>query len=108
MSDKLIHAVIQLGSQQFLVKVGDRIVAQKIEAQPSDSVKAEHVLMITDGETTTFGTPSLDSVTVDLQVDKQFKDDKIRVAKFRAKSRYRRVQGHRQQLTQLVVTAINQ
>lgn len=107
MSDKIIHAVIKLGSKQYLVKAGDKIVAEKISGNAGDTFKIAEVLLITDGENTEIGAPFVEKASVELKLESQAKAEKIRVAKFRAKSRYRKVTGHRQQITNLLVTAIN-
>lgn len=107
MADKNIHAVIQLGSKQYLVKVGDEIVAEKTTVPEDKILKVSTVLLTHDGEKTQIGTPFLDQITVDLAYEGDKKAEKIRIAKFKAKSRYRRVTGHRQQQSHFIVKAIN-
>ena len=106
MADKNIYVVIQLGAKQFLVKEGDKIVAEKIEIKEGDSLNVKEVLLSYDGVNTKIGDPYLAGATVELVSLGVEKGEKIRVAKFKAKSRYRRVTGHRQLESHFTVKAI--
>ena len=107
MADKIIHAVIQLGAKQFLVKEGDKVVAEKILVPEGRTLKVSEVLLTHDGTDTQIGTPFLDKAKVELSYEGDKKGLKIRVAKFKAKSRYRRVKGHRQQESHFTVKSIS-
>ena len=107
MEDKNIYAVIELGEKQFLVKQGDKITAEKITTKVGETLKVSEVLLVHDGKKTQIGQPYLKDITVDLVLDSVGRGEKIRVAKFKAKSRYRKVLGHRQTESYLTVKAIN-
>jgi large subunit ribosomal protein L21 len=107
MANKITYAVILLGAKQYLVKVGDKVVAEKIDIKEGETLKVKEVLLGYDGEKTLIGAPYLDKVTVDLLMEGDKKGEKIRVAKFKAKSRYRKVTGHRQTESHFIVKAIN-
>jgi large subunit ribosomal protein L21 len=107
MEDKNIYAVIELGGKQFLVKQGDKITAEKIETKVGESLKVTEVLLTHDGKETKIGQPYVEKASVELVLDSTGRGEKIRVAKFKAKSRYRKVLGHRQSESYLTVKAIN-
>jgi len=107
MANKTLYAVIQMGSKQFLVKEGDKIIAEKVELEEGKTLNVKEVLLTHDGDKTVVGEPFVEKVSVDLVLDSQEKGEKIRVAKFRAKSRSRKVQGHRQNESHFTVKAIN-
>ena len=65
------------------------------------------VLLYVDDQQKLIGTPLVKDAQVTLKVIKNLRGEKIRVATYRAKSRYRRVKGHRQELTQLEVIKIS-
>jgi large subunit ribosomal protein L21 len=104
MKDKT--AVIALGGKQHLVAVGDKIVVNRLQAEAGKDLDAE-VLLVSEGEKTSVGTPNVAGASVSLKVASHDKAKKIVVAHFRAKSRYRRKQGHRQPQTTVEVVAIN-
>ena len=99
-------AVIELSGKQYLVHEGDKIVVDHIEGEAGGVIKADQVLLIKQGDETLIGQPILEGASVELRYENDFKGEKIRTAKFKAKSRYRRVTGSRQLLSNLVVTAI--
>lgn len=107
MADKIIHAVIQLGAKQFLVKEGDKIVAEKTIVPEGGILNVSDVLLTHDGDSTQIGTPFIDKAKVVLAYEGDKRGLKIRVAKFKAKSRYRRIQGHRQTESHFIVKSIN-
>jgi large subunit ribosomal protein L21 len=107
MEDKNIYAVIELGGKQFLVKQGDKITAEKIETKVGEALKVTEVLLTYDGKKTQIGQPYVEKASVELVLDSVGRGEKIRVAKFKAKSRYRKVLGHRQSESYLTVKAIN-
>lgn len=107
MADKITYAVIQLGAKQYLVKEGDKVVAEKIDIKEGETLKVKEVLLGYDGEKTRIGEPFLEKATVELVYDGNKRGEKIRIAKFKAKSRYRKVMGHRQTESHFTVKAIN-
>jgi len=107
MTDKQLHAVVQIGSKQYLVKEGDNIKTEKLELKEGEILTVKDVLLTHDGEKTQVGSPFVDGASVELTFNGTSKGVKIRVAKFKAKSRYRRVMGHRQLESNLTVKAIN-
>ena len=103
------YAIIQLVGKQFKVSVGDEITTDKIEIEPENSMTVSDVLFIGDDEkvdSLKIGTPTVAKASVTLKAVDQHRGKKIRVLKYKSKSRYRKVQGHKQHLTTLEVTGI--
>ncbi|MFH1547357.1 MAG: 50S ribosomal protein L21 [bacterium] len=98
-------AVIQLGGSQHIVKIGDSIQVNRLEGKAGDTVKIEEVLLYNDGDNVLIGDPFVPYV-VELKIDKNIKDKKIDIIKYKAKSRYRKKIGHRQLITLLTVKKI--
>ena len=100
------YAVIATGGKQYRVAEGDVIAIDKVKAEPGADYKFESVLLTVDGDAVNVGTPYLEKASVSANVLEQFQGDKIRVAKFKAKARYRKVQGFRAQLTKVKIGKI--
>lgn len=100
-------AVIKTGGKQYKVKEGDILSIEKISGKEGDKVELE-VLMIADDDAkeVSIGRPVLDAKKVAAKIEKQFKDKKITVIKYKAKVRYRRKKGHRQNLTKVKIEKI--
>ncbi|MBI1872244.1 50S ribosomal protein L21, partial [Candidatus Collierbacteria bacterium] len=59
-------AVIQLGAKQYLVKVGDKIEAEKVSAKEGENLVIKEVLLVTVGDETTVGSPYVEKASVEL------------------------------------------
>lgn len=100
------YAVIKIGGKQYRVSEGDELLVDKIEVGEGKIINFDEVLLLVDGEKVKIGDPRVRGAKVKAKILAQLKGEKIRVAKFRAKSRYRRVKGHRQLLTKIQIKKI--
>ena len=101
------YAVIQTGGKQYQVKSGDVIDVEKLEAQVGARVELADVRFISEESGVSVGTPTVDGAMVTAEVEDQFRGPKIIVFKYKAKTRYRRKNGHRQDYTDLRITEIS-
>ncbi len=92
-------AVIRTAGKQFLVKEGDTVDIT------GDGKVVETLLLSQDGKLA-IGTPLVEKASVKTEVVKTGLGTKIRVAKFKAKARYRRVIGFRPKVTTLKVVSL--
>ncbi len=100
-------AVILTGGKQYIAKVGDTLVVDKLGASEKNKVEFDKVLLYVDeANEMHIGKPYLSSAKVMGEVVKQDKGEKVRVARFKAKSRYRKVRGFRPELTAVKITSI--
>lgn len=100
------YAVIQIAGKQYRVQEGQELTVNRLEAEEGKEMKISDVLLAVDGDALKLGAPLVEKANVTLKVKAHTQADKIRVAKYKAKSRYRRVLGHRQQETVLEVVSI--
>ncbi len=100
-------AVIKTGGKQYLVKEGDTIRVEKLDAKEGDTLNLD-VLLLTDedGKNAKVGTPTVKGASVAAKVGATAKADKVMVVKFHAKTRYKRRNGHRQPFTELKIERI--
>lgn len=101
------YAVILLQGKQFRVEEGQDLTVDHMPQEESAKVTASDVLMYVNEGKIEIGTPTLSNVSVKMTVTKHEKADKIRVATYKAKSRQRKVHGHRQAETVLHIDAIS-
>ncbi len=102
------YVVIETGGKQYKVTEGSVIEVERLDDAEGEKVALDKVLLFVDGDTIKVGTPYLEGVSVEGKLVKNLKGDKIRVAKFRAKSKYRKVIGHRQMLSQVQIEHIKE
>ena len=89
------YAIIKSGGKQYKVSAGDTLTVDKIDLDGKKNISFEEVLLFVNDGKVTIGKPSIKDAVVTAALVDQVKGDKIRVAKFKAKSRYRKVMGFR-------------
>ena len=100
------YAIVETGGKQYRVKVGDRIRVERIHAEAGSDIALDRVLLLGGAGTTTVGMPIVDGASVAAHVEEHPRGEKLYVFKYKAKKRYRRKIGHRQELTELTITGI--
>ena len=100
-----MYAIVKTGGKQYKVAEGDHVKVEKIEGEAGNSVSLSPILVV-DGASVTSDTDALAKVTVSGEIVEQTKGPKIRIHKFKNKTRYHKRQGHRQKLTVVKITGI--
>ena len=102
-----MKAVVKIGSSQYLVQKGQEIEVDRLAVSPQGELKIPDVLLVYDQDKTHVGQPFVAGSVVNALISAHTKGDKIRVGKFKAKSRYRKVRGFRASLTKLTITDVS-
>ena len=96
------YAIIKLQGHQYQVSESDEILVDKMPKG-----KELEVLLFVDGEKIKVGKPILKDVSVKIKVVNEEKGDKIKVFKYKSKSRYRKKKGFRAQYTRILIEKIS-
>ena len=100
-----MNAIIETGGKQYRIKEKDVLMVEKLEAEEGTVITFDKVLAILkDGDIQTGS--SLENAKVTAKVLTHGKGKKIMVFKYKAKSNYRRRQGHRQPFTRIMIDSI--
>jgi len=100
-------AVIKTGGKQYLVKEGDEIIIDHLSSKKEETVDLPALAVIDlERENIDIGTPLLEKKIKAKVIEDVLKGDKIRVVRFKAKVRYRRVKGFRPTLTKIKIQKI--
>ncbi|MCY3819949.1 MAG: 50S ribosomal protein L21 [Gammaproteobacteria bacterium] len=102
-----MFAVFESGGKQHRVSEGDVVRLERVSGEPGQSVEFDRVLMVSEGDDVTVGTPYVEGGKVTAEVVDQGRADKVRVIKFKRRKNYLRRAGHRQQYTEVRITGIN-
>lgn len=100
------YAVVKTGGKQYKVSEGSILEVEKLSGAVNDAISFSEVLLLSVNGGVKIGKPLVSGAVVGATILQQLKGDKIRVAKFKAKSRYRRVTGHRQRLTRIQINSL--
>lgn len=98
-------AVIQLGGSQHIVREGD-IIKTQLPRGSSEKIEIRDVLLAKDGDNMKIGKPAVRGAAVTLSVTEQKRGRKLRVLKYKSKTRYRKTIGSRPLITTLKVEKI--
>lgn len=100
-------AVLELGWNQFTVKVWDVIDVDSQDQEVWSTIKVNPLLVSDEnGKSTKIGSPILTDMNVELKVLENFRDDKVKVFKMKSKKRYARTKWFRASLSKLEVLTI--
>ncbi|MEK7092567.1 MAG: 50S ribosomal protein L21 [Patescibacteria group bacterium] len=101
------YAVVKAGGRQYKVSEGDTIeIDLQKDAEANSQFTFSEVLLFVSDTQTIIGTPTIPNFSVVGKVFGAVKGEKIRVAKFKAKARSRRVIGYRHSLTRIVIETV--
>ena len=98
-------AIIEIGSKQYVVKLDEQILVEKIPGKAGENFKIYKVLLTYDKELN-LGKPYLKNTIVEAEIVEQFRSKKIKVFRYKPKKRYRKMKGHRQYLTKIKITKL--
>ncbi|CAI8042935.1 50S ribosomal protein L21 [Geodia barretti] len=93
------YAIVKTGGKQYRVSPGDVLDVELLTAEEGATTQFDEVLAVSrDGEVA--------GARVIAQVQSHYKDKKVIVYKYKAKTRYRRKRGHRQNYTRILIQDI--
>ena len=101
-----MHAIVEIAGQQFKVAKDQKVFVHRLPAEEGSKVSFDNVLLIGDGDKVTVGAPAIDGAQVGAKVLKHLKGDKVVVFKKKRRKGYRKKNGHRQSLTEIVIEGI--
>lgn len=105
-SDGQVYAIVEASGQQFWLQPNRYLDLDRIEAEVDSTVTLDSVLLLSGAKGVTLGQPYVTGATVELKVLAHRRGPKILVYKMRRKKKTRRKTGHRQELTRVLVQAI--
>jgi large subunit ribosomal protein L21 len=102
-----VYAVIETGGRQYKVTPGEVIEVNRLPVEAGQTIDLDNVLLVGGDEGGTLvGKPTVEGALVRAKVSGNFRSRKVIVFKYKNKTRYRRFNTHRQDLTRLVIKEI--
>lgn len=103
----MVYAIVEVGGTQIRVEPGRFYDINRLAAETDETVTIDQVLFVQNQGEITIGQPLVAGATVEGTVLRHFRGRKIIVYKMQPKKKTRKKQGHRQELTRLMVNRIN-
>ncbi|MCT4543979.1 MAG: 50S ribosomal protein L21 [Vallitalea sp.] len=102
-----MYAIIETGGKQYKVAEGETLRVEKLGVAAGETVTFDKVLMVSNDNGLTVGSPLVQNATVTATVEEEGKSKKVIVYKYKAKKGYHKKQGHRQPFTKVKIEKIN-
>ena len=97
-----MYAIVEIAGQQFKVEKDKKLFVHKLDAKEGDSVDFDKVLLVDNDGKVAVGTPTVEGAKVTAKVlEAEVKGDKVMVFKKKRRKGYKKMNGHRQQFTQI-------
>lgn len=101
-----MQAVVRIAGVQARVAAGDKVFLPLLTEDVGSVTTFNEVLLLSDGDKITVGQPVIEGARVTAEVLAHARDKKVLVFKKKRRKRYRRLQGHRQNYTQVLIKEI--
>lgn len=104
--DGSLSAIVVSGGKQYRVAPGDRVLVDRLAAEPGSSVKLDRVLLVRDGSDIKVGAPAIEGMVIDAKVLAHSRGPRIETLRYKSKKRVRVHRGGRADYTALEILAV--
>ena len=102
-----MYAIVEIAGQQFKVSKDLKVYVHRLSNEEGSKVSFDKVFLLDDNGTITLGAPAIEGASVEAKVLQHLKGDKVIVFKKKRRKGYKKRNGHRQYLTQIVIEGIS-
>ena len=101
-----MYAIVEMAGQQFKVAKDQKVYVHRLQTEEGKKVTFNNVLLLDDGKNVTIGAPAIDGAAVEAKVVQHLRGDKVIVFHKKRRKGYKKKNGHRQSLTEIVIESI--
>jgi len=101
-----MYAIVEIAGQQFKVAKDQKVFVHRLEEKEGSKVSFDKVLLLDDGKIT-IGAPVIETAVVTAKVLGHLKGDKVIVFKKKRRKGFKKKNGHRQYLSQILIEGIS-
>ncbi len=101
-----MYAIVEIAGQQFKVQKDQKVFVHRLQGAEGDVVNFDRVLLLDNDGQITIGAPVIEGAVVTAKILRHLKGDKVIVFKKKRRKGYRKKNGHRQYLTEIVVEEV--
>jgi large subunit ribosomal protein L21 len=101
-----MYAIVEIAGQQFKVSKDLKVYVNRLANEEGSKISFDKVLLLDDNGNITLGAPAIEGASVEAKVLQHLKGDKVIVFKKKRRKGYKKRNGHRQYLTQIVIEGI--
>ena len=101
-----MYAIVEIAGQQFKVSKDLKVYVHRLANEEGSKVSFDKVYLVDDNGSITIGAPAIEGASVEAKVLQHLKGDKVIIFKKKRRKGYKKRNGHRQYLTQIVIEGI--
>lgn len=101
------YAIVETGGKQLWAEPGRFYYVERLDAEPESTVEISEVLLVNHEGEVSLGQPYVSNAVVTGRVMNHCRGEKVIVYKMKPKKKTRKKNGHRQELTQLMIESIS-
>ncbi|HAF29300.1 MAG TPA: 50S ribosomal protein L21 [Bacteroidales bacterium] len=101
-----MYAIVEIAGQQFKVEKDNKIFVHHLDAEEGAVVEFDKVLLIDNDGKVKVGKPTVKAAKISAKILVHQKGDKVLVFKKKRRKGYKKMNGHRQQFTQIQIQDI--
>ena len=101
-----MYAIVEIQGQQFRAEAGKKLFVHRLAAEEGATVEFEKVLLVDNEGDIKVGAPTVEGAKVIVEVLKDVRGDKVLVFHKKRRKGYKKLNGHRQDFTQVLVKEV--
>ncbi|MEZ7499010.1 50S ribosomal protein L21 [Flavobacterium sp. Arc3] len=102
-----MYAIVEIAGQQFKVSKDLKVYVHRLANEEGTTVSFDKVYLLDDNGVITIGAPAIEGASVEAKVLQHLKGDKVIIFKKKRRKGYKKRNGHRQYLTQILIEGIS-
>ena len=96
-----MYSIVEIAGQQFKAEAGSELIVHRLPGNPGDKVEFGNVLLSDDNGNVKIGSAARGTVAA--TIVEHLRGDKVLVFKKKRRKGYRKLNGHRQDLTKIKI-----
>jgi len=103
-----MYAIVSIAGQQFKVEKGKKVFVHRLPGEVGEAVAFSQVLLISNEDKVNIDAPYLPDAVVLAQIVSHLRGDKVLVFKKKRRKTYQKLNGHRQDFTEILIEDISE
>jgi len=101
-----MYAIVDIAGQQFKVEKGQEVFVHRLDGEEGAKMEFEKVLLVDNNGKITVGTPTVEGAKVGVKIVSHLRADKVIVFHKKRRKGYQKSNGHRQDLSKVLIEKI--
>jgi len=101
-----MYAIVEIAGQQFKVEQGQEVFVHRLNGEEGAKVEFDKVLLVDDKGSVKIGAPVVEGAKIDGKIVSHLRGDKVLVFKKKRRKGYQKQNGHRQDLSKVLIEKI--